>query len=199
MSILPAHARGQSGERVVSVSVSGSPRTRPPAGRVQKGQPLGHPTSPPNAPAQHGVVRGTQDYCPGHNGPSDQGLSGQMFPPRPPHHTRPESFHTPPPIPLPRRTMSPFAEAGVRNAEKVAPEHRLHQLTRRQLQTIQAFSTTLSFPASSAGTGSQENSIQRRGLAKLATPVVPRAYDLRREIAPRDEAAQSQAKDGCPG
>lgn len=75
----------------------------------------------PEAPVQYSKITRTRDYCPRHNGPSDQGLSGQTVPPRPPHHTRTQSFHTPPPLPLPRRTTPPLQRPG---AQKQRKSHR---------------------------------------------------------------------------
>lgn len=84
-----------------------------------------------------------------------------------------------------------------------AQQRKLHQKTNgillhRQLLTVRAFGTTL-FPSDFTRYQLARKFRPSHGSAKQVPLVVPGAKDWRRDIAPIDEAAQSQARDGCPG
>ena len=114
--------------------LSGKHTPNSPAGRVCKDQLPGRPGSQAGIPHPEQ----TQDYSPGHNGPSDQGCALQTFHSafpgmefhRPPlHHIRIMSFPHTPVLTSASQHMVPPCRGGRHKTEKVTAKHRQHYLT----------------------------------------------------------------------
>ena len=97
-----------------------------------------HPTSTPMLLHSQPQAEQTQDYSPGHNGPSDQGralqtfhsaLPGMEFHPPPLHHIRSTSFPHTPVLTSASQHMVPPCRGGRHKTEKVTAKHRQHYLT----------------------------------------------------------------------
>lgn len=125
--------------------LSGKHTPNSPAGRVCKDQLPGRPGSQAGIPHPHPMLlhnqpqaEQTQDYSPGHNGPSDQGRALQTFHSafpgmefhRPPlHHIRIMSFPHTPVLTSASQHMVPPCRGGRHKTEKVTAKHRQHYLT----------------------------------------------------------------------